>query len=86
MFNVLLSHGGDDTDGFFRLWIDGDKRADQTVEIGNDPDGDYPDGFKALDAMDLRFGVYRKAPESHQKFYLDDVWFSDNPGEAMDAE
>ncbi|HEV7302477.1 MAG TPA: heparin lyase I family protein [Tepidisphaeraceae bacterium] len=78
-YNVMLSHSKDDITGHFRMWIDGNVVADETLDIGNFPRTDVALGFEALDAMDLRFGIYRKAQQADQTLYLDDVWFSDRP-------
>ena len=81
-FNVMLSHSEDDIDGHFRVWLDGENTVDATVDIGNAPGVDESIGFEALDAMDVRFGLYRKQQPGTQTLYLDDVWFDDAPKDA----
>ncbi|MEM8494322.1 MAG: heparin lyase I family protein [Planctomycetota bacterium] len=78
VFNVLLSHSKDDIDGHFRVWLNGESVVDETVEVGNYPHN-QDDGFWAGDAMDIRFGIYRRAQPLTQTMFLDDVWFADTP-------
>lgn len=82
-FNVMLSHSQDDIDGHFRVWLDGQQTVDATVDIGNAPGVDESIGFESLDAMDVRFGLYRKQQAGDQTLYLDDVWFDDHPPRPM---
>jgi hypothetical protein len=78
-FNVKLSHGKDDIDGYWRVWVDGKRVIDQTVDIGNYPRHNEPPGFDVGSTMDLRFGIYRKAQQTTTTIYLDDVWFDNHP-------
>jgi hypothetical protein len=78
-FNVMLSHSTDEIDGHFRVWLDGEPTVNETVDIGNTPEVIDELDFKAYDAMDVRFGLYRKQQAGDQTLYLDDVWFDDAP-------
>jgi hypothetical protein len=81
-FNVMLSHSRDDIDGHLRVWLDGQSVIDEPIDVGNYP-RDLDDGFVALDAMDIRFGIYRMNQATSQTLYLDDIWFDDTPREPV---
>ncbi len=77
VFHVKLSHSRDDTEGFYRVWIDGEPRCDEIGDIGNFPRD--LEGFFAQDAMDIRVGLYRSTQATRQALLVDDLWYDDAP-------